>query len=196
MELNGDFRRSPLLDTVRRLGNALSEAGASYAVVGGMAVLHAGAPRTTDDVDIIVNRQDWDRVRADLEDFGVSPDHATDHLNGVEIDVLFAGDDWGMVVPIPDPDNISKQSDELGARFAEWRHLVALKAAVYLAKRDEYGIELAAKDLADVVAVVTAHRHEIDALFEISLHPRIRRVLRRIVKRVLRETAGRGGAER
>ncbi len=56
LNLNGDFRRSPLLDTLHRIDSYLSSKKISYAVVGGMAVVRNGARRTTIDLDILLAR--------------------------------------------------------------------------------------------------------------------------------------------
>jgi hypothetical protein len=57
-----DFHVDQLLDTVRRLVQALTRAGIEYRVIGGVAVfLHVherdpGAARSTRDVDVAVDR--------------------------------------------------------------------------------------------------------------------------------------------
>ena len=58
LELNGDFRSSPLLDTVRRLHRLFTENRIPYAVIGGLAVIRNGAVRTTIAVDLLVRKQD------------------------------------------------------------------------------------------------------------------------------------------
>jgi hypothetical protein len=73
LNLNGSFRESPLLETARRLHAALTRRGLPYLIVGGLAVLRNGAARTTLDVDILVRREDLDRVREALADGGVRP---------------------------------------------------------------------------------------------------------------------------
>ena len=51
-----------LVDELHRIGNALQEAGVSYAVCGGLAVTIHGAPRTTKDIDLVVDPNEIDSV--------------------------------------------------------------------------------------------------------------------------------------
>lgn len=66
LELNGDFRNSPLLDTARRLHACFSRHGIPYTIIGGLAVVRNGAVRTTVDVDVLLGKQDRERARAAL----------------------------------------------------------------------------------------------------------------------------------
>jgi len=54
---------------------ALSESGASYCVVGGLAVSLHGIPRTTYDLDIVVSlsRENLEKVARALRDLGLEP---------------------------------------------------------------------------------------------------------------------------
>lgn len=172
---NGDFIRSPLIETVRNLHCLFSSAGVPYAVVGGMAVVRSGAVRTTVDVDILTERAGWERLRrANPEGFELGTDHGVDRATGVDIDVLFPGDEWEMVIPVPEPDAVKELDDEVGAFYIDLVHLIEWKTAVYMKKRAEDGIELAAKDLADVVALAENNPASIDADFIGRLHPSVR----------------------
>jgi hypothetical protein len=182
--LNGDFRTSPLLDTARRLHACFVREGIPYTIIGGLAVVRNGAVRTTVDVDVLLQKGDRERVRAALaQDFTAAVDSASDRRNQVEVDFLYSGDDWGMLVPLPAPSEHSEFDSALGANFMSLRGILELKTAVYLQKRKEDGIELAAKDLADVVALVRANRGSIVAQLLDALHPVIRKELRRILRR-------------
>ena len=63
-------------ERLRRAARALDDVGVAYAVVGGNAVaewvarIDEGAVRTTRDVDLLVRREDFDRVRVALEGVG------------------------------------------------------------------------------------------------------------------------------
>jgi hypothetical protein len=76
-----------------RSTQALNEAGILYAVVGGNAVaawvarVDEAAVRNTQDVDILINRADLDRVRAVLEAIGFVYRHASG------IDIFLDGPD-------------------------------------------------------------------------------------------------------
>ncbi len=185
--LNGDFRDSPLLQTARRLHGALSRQALPYVIVGGLAVLRNGAPRTTMDVDILVRREDAGRVREALgPGFETGPDQATDRQNGVEVDILTSGEGWGMVIPLPDPSGVAEYDPELGANFPGLLCILELKTAVYLEKKKADGPEVAAKDLADVVALLRHNRERLSRDAFDPLHPVLRRELRRIRRRVER----------
>lgn len=184
-ELNGDFQNSPLLDTARKLHACFSREGIPYTIIGGMAVVRNGAVRTTVDVDVLLQKGDWQRAKAALaEDFTTGVDGASDRRNNVDVDFLFSGEDWGMIVPMPEPGEHAEFDTVLGANFMGLRGILELKTAVYLHKKKEDGIELAAKDLADVVALVRANRDSIGPQLLGSLNPAIRKELRRILRRV------------
>ena len=192
LEINGSYHDSPLIETVRRLDRIFTKAGAPYAVIGGMAVVRNGAPRTTYDVDVLATREGWEQVRTVAADlFETSDDSARDRTSAIHIDVLFAGDDWEMVIPLPHPADVAVFDKTLGARFMDLEYLIELKCAVYLAKRRSDGLELAAKDLADVVALVRANAARISREMVDSFHPATRRVLRRVIRRVRRSEAKR-----
>lgn len=183
--LNGDFLNSPLLDTARRLHACFSLHGIPYVIIGGLAVVRNGAVRTTVDVDVLLEKQDRERARAALgKDFTTGVDSAADRRNRVEVDFLYSGDDWGMVIALPAPAEHSVFDSALGANFMDLRGILELKTAVYLHKKAEDGIELAAKDLADVVALIRANYLSVDDQLLGSLEPTLRKELRRILRRV------------
>jgi hypothetical protein len=185
-ELNGNFRRSPLLETVRALHGILTGQNVEYAVIGGMAVVRSGALRTTHDVDILTTREGWGRIReCDPEELDTDIDSARCRKTGVEIDVLFAGDDWDMLFPLPRPSDVSEYDEELGANFIAFPKLLELKCAVYMQKRKEYGIELAAKDLADVVDLLRSNIDVVTESFIAKLHPGVREELTQIRQKVI-----------
>jgi hypothetical protein len=77
-----DLHVQQLLDTVRRLAQALTEAGVEYRVIGGVAVfLHVQerdplAARSTRDVDIAVDRAQLERIAGAVRPFGFTYRHA------------------------------------------------------------------------------------------------------------------------
>jgi hypothetical protein len=192
LELNGDIRRSALLDTLRRIDAVFERIGTSYAAAGGLAVRN-GAPRTTMDVDILTTRPGWERFRKAVgpDEFATSPDHARDAANKVEIDVLFAGDRWDMPFGLPEPGPASEYDAELGARFLSLERIIELKLAVHLEKLAEFGPELAAKDLSDAAALVAANRVCADPGFVERLHPSTREAFTRVLQAVERAAAKR-----
>jgi hypothetical protein len=100
------------------------------------------------------------------------------------VDVLFSGDDWGMLLPLPDPAEVAEFGRELGANFLGLGQLLQLKTAVYLAKKRDEGIELAAKDLADVVELLKANAERVIPSMLAGLHPVIRAELVRLQKKL------------
>ncbi len=134
---------------------------------------------------MLVRRPDWDSVRVHaVAGFVFRQDDAGDEMNGVTIDILFAGDDPDMVVRLPDPLDVREWDESLDAWFINWRALVTRKTAVFLSKKLEYGVAVAARDLGDVAALVETHLEEIDDLFALPIPRQVKRVLKRTVKGV------------
>lgn len=158
LAMNAPGTGIPFLTVIRALNDALYASKTEYAIIGGVAVVRAGGARTTGDVDILVESGGWERFRSRRNDeFGVGADWARHRGSGVSVDVLFSGDDWELPFPLPDPRTSREWDDEVGAWFMRPVHLVGLKAAVYLSKRDEFGEATAAKDLSDVRAILEAN---------------------------------------
>jgi hypothetical protein len=185
LDLNGDFSTSPLQRTVRDIHAVFTSLDVPYAVAGGMAVVRSGAVRTTVSVDVLATRDEWRRViEANPAGMDARAEHAVDLATGVEIDVLFPGDDWEMDVPVPEPGEVREYDRELGAWYVDLPHLIEWKTAVYKKKLREDGIEIAAKDLADVVALIQSNRERIDRTFVEAIHPAVREELDRIRRKV------------
>jgi len=154
--LNGDLRESTLLEVVRRFHALCSARKLPYCVVGGMAVIRNGYPRTTMDVDVLTFRKDWSELlplRGDIASQG--PENCVDRQTGVTIDLLFADDDWQMPMGMPDPRQVGEYDRELGACFIGLHALVQLKAAVYLDKLRAQGEDVASKDRSDVYELIS-----------------------------------------
>jgi hypothetical protein len=185
LERNGDFRTSPLMRTARKIHRLLFPEGLDYVIVGGLAVIRNGAVRTTEDVDVLVRKEQWPRIRQLLaESFVLEGESAVDRETGVPADFLFSEDDWNMIVPLPDPSEAAEYDSEIEAKFLSLPAILELKTAVYLQKKREDGIEVAAKDLADVVQLLERNRERVSRqLFE-TMHPRIRRELAGIRRRL------------
>jgi len=193
LRLNGDMKRdSPLMEAVRRVHALSSSRGLPYCVIGGMAVIRNGYARTTVDVDILTYKSEWTKVlplSGDISSEGI--DSCVDNATGVRIDVLFADKDWGMVMPMPDPRGASEFDEELGANFIGLHALVQLKAAVYLDKLREYGPATAAKDLADVQALMTNNPEKFSIEVIRNYDPGVRRHCMKVLREVERAARGR-----
>ena len=95
-----------------------SSRGLPYCVIGGMAVIRNGYARTTVDVDILTYKSEWTKVLPlSSEISGEGIDSCVDNATGVKIEVLLADEDWGLVIPMPDPRRVSEFEEELGANF-------------------------------------------------------------------------------
>lgn len=183
LEINCDFKKSPLIESLRRIHTLFNKNSVEYAVIGGMAVVRNGAVRTTDDIDVLTNEDGWKKIiEENTPGFNTGLDHAVDTINGIDIDILFTGNKWEMVIPVPMVDDIKEFDDELGAWFIDLLHLIELKTAVYMKKKSEDGIEVAAKDLADIVALTK--NNEIDECFIQKLNQKVRSEFRGIWNRV------------
>lgn len=185
LDLNGDFRSSPLLDTARKLHRLLTQQGIAYVIIGGLSVIRNGAMRTTQAVDILVRKEDWSAIRKSLtNDFAIEVDSAVDRGNNVHVDFLFAGDDWDMILPLPDPVQAAEFDNALQANFLTLPSILQLKTAIYLQKKRDEGIEIAAKDLADVVELLANNQERLSADLFSGLHPQIQKELERIRKKI------------
>ena len=156
LQLNGDMTGdSPMMDVVRRVHSLCNSRELPYCVVGGMAVIRNGYARTTIDVDVLTLKKNWLKalpIKGEIVSEGL--DNCLDKKTGVRIDILFADEDWGMVIPMPDPRKVAEFDESLGANFIGLHALIQLKTAVYLDKLREHGLATAAKDLADVQALM------------------------------------------
>ena len=174
LDMNGDFRSSPLLAAARRLHMICEERAIPYCIVGGLAVVRNGAVRTTEDIDFLTVRESWNHASPFPPDFIKTAEEAcSDTRTGVSLDVLFAGDDWGMDFSLPDPRDVGEYDKELGAMFIRLLSLIELKCAIYLQKLRDEGIELAAKDLADVVELMRRNRGVISERSLDDFHPSV-----------------------
>jgi hypothetical protein len=188
LRLNGDFYRSPLVETVRRIHELMERAGGTYAVIGGMAVIRHGGLRTTHDVDILTTRETWDSARSvESSPLVGAKDHAEDATTGVPVDLLFAGDDWDMPFALPAPTGDVREFDpRFGAYYVSLPWLLSIKTGAYVATRDADGPELAAKDLADLVLLIQKNGERLTPELLGRLHPTVRREFEAILTAVRR----------
>lgn len=119
----------------------LAAAGVRYRIVGGLAVVHHGYARTTEDVDVLVSADAWPALELEAPRFGFAADGARRfaHESGVRVDVLVEGETLPRGDAVyPSPDELDDDGDIVGLTG-----LVRLKLA---ARRHQ--------DLADVVALL------------------------------------------
>jgi hypothetical protein len=126
-----------------------------YAVVGGMALFRHGLRRFTEDVDILVTRDDLKVIHEKLEGLGYLPPfphskHLRDTQVGVKIEFLTTGDYPGdgkpKPVSFPDPRDVSIDAE--GISYISLPKLVELKLASGMTNPGRL------KDLADVQELI------------------------------------------
>ncbi len=150
----GDGEVRATLNTVTR---RLNDLGVPYAVVGGLALVHHGYRRFTEDVDILVTTASLRLIHKRLDGLGFVPPFAKsknlrDTATGVKVEFLltgaYPGDGKPKPVSFPDPAEVSEESG--GIRYLRLATLVELKLASGLSAPDRL------KDLADVQALIKA----------------------------------------
>ena len=143
--------------TLRRITRRLDDLSIPYAVAGGMAMIAHGYVRFTDDVDILVTREDLHRLHEDVDGRGwVRPFSGSKNLRdadtGVKIEFLLAGDFPGdgkpKPVAFPVPADVAVEIQ--GVKYLNVATLINLKLASYMTGRDR------AKDLGDVQELMKA----------------------------------------
>jgi len=179
LHINGDLKdpdESELMEVIRRFHALSRRYDLPYCVVGGMAVIRNGLLRTTGDIDILTLKKEWRRVlplKGEISAEGL--ESCVDEKTGITIDILFADEDWEMVMEMPDPRKVGEYDEKKGARFIGLHDLVQLKMAVYLSKLQEHGPATAAKDLGDVQGLMKNNLSEFSAEVIGNYHPAVRK---------------------
>jgi hypothetical protein len=189
LELNGDMtRNSPMMEVVRRIHALCSARELPYCVIGGMAVVRNGYARTTIDVDVLTLKKNWVKeLPFDGEIVSTGIDSCLDTKTGVRIDILFADEDWGMVIPMPDPRKVAEFDESVGANFIGLHALVQLKTAVFIDKLREHGPATAAQDLADVQALIKNNIVKFSEEVIKGYDPAVRKLCTRAFDEVMKE---------
>jgi hypothetical protein len=147
--------KSAVFDALRKITGRLKELGIPYAVVGGMALFKHGLRRFTEDVDILVTREDLKKIHNQLDGLGYLPPHRrSKHLRdtelGVRIEFLTAGEYPGdgkeKPVVFPEPSGVSFESD--GVSYVKLPNLIELKLASGMTSPGRL------KDLSDVLELI------------------------------------------
>jgi hypothetical protein len=142
---------------LEKIGGLLREEGIAYAVVGAMALNEHGYRRVTVDVDLLLSREGLAAFKAKflgrgyVEKFPGSKG-MRDVENGVDIDVVLAGDYPGDGKPkpvrFPDPAQVAVVGDRVS--------VVPLVTLVELKLASGMSAAHRLKDLADVLELVRA----------------------------------------
>jgi hypothetical protein len=154
--------------SLRRLVKRLEKASIPYVVVGGMAVFAQGYKRTTNDVDVLLNRDGFERfkqlfVPKNYSEIPGRPRRFIDRTNNISLDILvtglFPGSGKPGPIAYPDPRDVAETFGNIS--FLNLPTLIQLKLA---ARRYQ--------DFADVVQLIGVHG--LDESFAARLHSSVR----------------------
>ena len=158
---------------LKHIAQRLSALEIPYAVIGGMAMFRHGYRRFTEDVDILVTKDDLKKIHQKLEGLGYLPPHRNSrHLRdteyGVKIEFFqtgdYPGDGLEMPLAFPDPQAVAFEAD--GIRFIKLENLIDLKLASGMTGAGRL------KDLADVLELIKLLNLPLE--FVDRLHPYVR----------------------
>lgn len=178
IRMAGEFfeGRSALHRAADRLRQRLHELGIPFAVAGGFALGAYKHQRETDDVDILVRKDDWHRFKAAFLGLGYREVFAgskavRDTEHGVRIEPLYTGGypGDGKPKPITFPDPVDASAVHLDDRYpvVSLEKLVELEIAAGMTSP---GRRL--KDYADAVELI--RKNSLPASFVNRLHPYVR----------------------
>ncbi len=146
---------SDVFRAFHKITRRLAELGIPYAIVGGMALFRHGLRRFTEDIGILVTKDDLRRIHEKLQGLGYLPVHPhSKHLRntelGVRIEFLtsgdFPGDGQPKPVAFPDPRSVSFEFD--GVSHITLPALIELKLASGMTNPARL------RDLADVLELI------------------------------------------
>lgn len=164
---------------VRRIAKRLDDLAIPYAIVGGMALFQHGFRRFTEDVDILVTKDNVAIIHEKLEGRGyLAPFTGSKNLRdtelGVKIEFLitggFPGDGKPKPVSFPDPADVAIEME--GRKYIPLTTLIELKLASGMTNTHRL------KDLADVQEVIKTLSLPID--FADQLNPYVREKFREL----------------
>lgn len=147
--------KSAVSQTLEKITRRLKELNIPYAVAGGMALFFHGVRRFTEDVDIIVHREDLSLIHQKLEGLGYIPlfsgsKNLRDAESGVRVEFIitgdFPGDGKSKPVAFPEPECVSVEKD--GICWLSLPSLIELKLASGMTNPARL------KDLADVQELI------------------------------------------
>jgi hypothetical protein len=156
--LRGDANLDSLLETLKRAAAALESERVPYLLGGGLGCWARGGPPSSNDIDLMIKREDAERALAALEKTGMRPERPPERWlfkardGGVLIDLIF--EPAGVRVT----DQVLARGDELNAAGKQVP-VMALDdiLATKLLALDEHNA-----DYADLLLIGRALREQID----------------------------------
>eukprot|EP01118_Nematostelium_gracile_P006936 TRINITY_DN2247_c0_g1_i1.p1 TRINITY_DN2247_c0_g1~~TRINITY_DN2247_c0_g1_i1.p1 ORF type:complete len:221 (-),score=32.93 TRINITY_DN2247_c0_g1_i1:35-697(-) len=168
-----------LQNTIRDLADAMKQEKVPYVIIGGMGLAAYGFSRSTQDIDILTKREEYDRFKEKLfkYPFVTTREGGLAHAQtDVKIDLLFAGQSptWEEDCPVkfPDPADITPVVlDEV--RYLPLPQFVTLKLASGM-------LEWRQRDNGDVQTLITLKN--LTNKFADELHPYVRESFLRLIQ--------------
>ena len=153
-----------------------------YSICGGVAVCLHGYQRNTVDLDLVIRRDDSDRVRGLMTANGFAWDDAKAEFRtdgGFPVQFLIAGDKAGkgMEVRISDPEGDQNIETIEGLTVVRLSRLIEMKLACGMGN-----LRRTHKDFADVVELIAIRN--LDGSFARFLHKSLRQTFRDLVRNV------------
>lgn len=151
--------RSDVHDAARALARLLDAEGIDYAIAGALALGAHGRARLTDDVDVLIRREDLATFKERWLGRGYLEvteglKALRDTVRGVKLDFLLTGDfpGDGKPKPVAFPDPATQSSTADGFRIVDLDTLIELKLASGMSAPHR------ARDIADVIDLIRARR--------------------------------------
>jgi hypothetical protein len=175
------LEQTTLWETAELCHRALAEAEIPHALLGGMAVCLHGYQRSTVDVDLLVRREDAERVRAELEAAGLAWDAKQAEFRGqagIPVQFVLAGEraGKGSEVLLPDPAESRTWTLIEGLPVLKLARLIETKLAC-----GSGNVRRTHKDFADVLELIVVH--DLSRAFARFLHKSLRATFRELVVR-------------
>ena len=151
--------KCPIKEIAKRAGDA----GIPFLVIGGYAVFAHGYLRTTDDLDLMVQRGQRARLSRLMGDLGMSVKHDADTFlqfdppdqAGMEVDLMFVTED---VFARLEQASIEAQVEGTRVRVVALLHLIALKCHALQHSKSLRRL----KDLDDLVQLILINRLDLN----------------------------------
>ena len=148
---------------IKEIAKSAGDAGIAFLVIGGYAVFAHGYLRTTDDLDLMVQRRHRAQLSRLMGDLGMSVKHEADTFlqfdppdkAGMEVDLMFVSED---VFARLEQASIEEQVEGTRVRVVALLHLIALKCHALQHSKSWRRL----KDLDDLVQLILINRLDLN----------------------------------